>query len=144
MVEDFRNVLPRATIYVYDNNSTDCTVELAEAAGAIVAREPLQGKGNVVRRMLADVEADLYIPVDGDDTYDAATAPLLIEELTSSSLDVVNAARITQEVAAFRPGHRFGSLLLTRMVAVIFGKRIQDMLSGFRCFSRRFVKSFQH
>jgi glycosyltransferase involved in cell wall biosynthesis len=142
VVEDFRTALPRATIYVYDNNSTDRTVELAVKAGAAVAREPLQGKGNVVRRMFSDIEADVYVLVDGDDTYDASAAPRLVEELTASSLDMVNAARVTQQAAAFRPGHRFGNVLLTQIVALIFGNRIQDMLSGYRSFSRRFVKSF--
>lgn len=142
VVADFREALPEATIYVYDNNSTDRTVELAAAAGAVVGREPLRGKGNVVRRMFGDVEADIYMLVDGDDTYDAAAAPRLIDELTTCSLDMVNAARVPQQAAAFRRGHRFGNVLLTKIVALIFGNRLQDLLSGYRCFSRRFVKSF--
>jgi hypothetical protein len=142
VVRDFRRALPAATIYVYDNNSTDRTVEVARAAGAVVRGEPLQGKGHVVRRMFADVEADLYVLVDGDDTYDAASAPMLIERLLTGQLDMVNGARVTGIEAAYRPGHRFGNALLTAMVAHIFGNRIGDLLSGYRVFSRRFVKSF--
>jgi glycosyltransferase involved in cell wall biosynthesis len=129
-------------IYVYDNNSTDGTEEEAQAAGAIVRSEVLQGKGNVVRRMFADVEADIYVLVDGDDTYDAASVPMLIEMLIVGHLDMVNAARETQSAAAYRRGHRFGNALLTGMVALIFGNRFHDMLSGYRVLSRRFVKSF--
>jgi glycosyltransferase involved in cell wall biosynthesis len=142
VIADFRAALPTATIYVYDNNSKDGTVERARAAGAVVRREPLQGKGNVVRRMFADIEADLYVLVDGDDTYHAASAPALIKRLLDEQLDMVNGARVTEIEAAYRPGHRFGNLMLTTMVARIFGNRIGDMLSGFRVFSRRFVKSF--
>ncbi|MEI7611008.1 MAG: glycosyltransferase family 2 protein, partial [Rhodospirillaceae bacterium] len=142
VVRDFRRALPDAAIYVYDNNSRDRTIEVARAEGALVRREPLQGKGNVVRRMFADIEADIYVLVDGDDTYDAASAPALIERLRSDQLDMVNAARVTDIQAAYRPGHRFGNVLLTSMVAAVFGNRIGDMLSGYRVFSRRFVKSF--
>ena len=142
VVENFRHALPSAIIYVYDNNSTDRTIDVAKIAGAVVRREPLQGKGHVVRRMFADVEADIYVLVDGDDTYDAASAPVLIEQLLAERLDMVNAARVTKIEAAYRPGHRFGNVLLTTMVARIFGDRIHDMLSGYRVFSRRFVKSF--
>ncbi len=142
VVRDFRQALPSATLYVYDNNSRDRTREVARAAGAVVRREPLQGKGHVVRRMFADIEAEIYVLVDGDDTYDAASAPALIECLLSGHLDMVNAARVTDIKAAYRPGHRFGNVLLTTMVARIFGNRISDMLSGYRVFSRRFVKSF--
>ncbi|MGF7172803.1 glycosyltransferase family 2 protein [Azospirillum doebereinerae] len=142
VVRDFRAALPDATVYVYDNNSSDRTVEAARAAGAIVRHEPLQGKGNVMRRMFSDIEADVYVLVDGDDTYHAASAPLLVKRLWEDQLDMVNGARVTDIVAAYRPGHRFGNLLLTGMVANIFGSRIQDMLSGYRVFSRRFVKSF--
>ena len=142
VVRDFRAALPDATVYVYDNNSSDRTVEVARAAGATVRREPLQGKGNVMRRMFSDIEADVYVLVDGDDTYHAASAPLLVKRLWDDQLDMVNGARVTDIVAAYRPGHRFGNLLLTGMVARIFGNRIQDMLSGYRVFSRRFVKSF--
>jgi len=142
VVRDFRAALPGATVYVYDNNSSDRTVEVARAAGATVRHEPLQGKGNVMRRMFSDIEADVYVLVDGDDTYHAASAPLLVKRLWEDQLDMVNGARVTDIVAAYRPGHRFGNLLLTGMVANIFGSRIQDMLSGYRVFSRRFVKSF--
>jgi hypothetical protein len=142
VVADFRAALPEATIYVYDNNSRDRTVEQARAAGAIVRTEILQGKGNVVRRMFADVEADIYVLVDGDDTYHASSAPKLIAALLAGPLDMVNAARVTEIEAAYRPGHRFGNLMLTTIVARIFGNRIGDMLSGYRVLSRRFVKSF--
>ena len=142
VVADFRATLPSARIYVYDNNSADRTAELARKAGAIVRAETLQGKGHVVRRMFADVEADVYVLVDGDDTYDAAAAPELVATLLERRLDMVNAARVTQIAAAYRRGHRFGNAMLTGMVANIFGKRVTDMLSGYRAFSRRFVKSF--
>lgn len=142
VVQDFRAALPEATVYVYDNNSKDRTVEVARAAGAVVRHEPLQGKGNVMRRMFADIEADVYVLVDGDDTYHAASAPQLVKRLWEEQLDMVNGARVTEIVAAYRPGHRFGNLVLTGMVANIFGSRIGDMLSGYRVFSRRFVKSF--
>ncbi|MBP2293143.1 glycosyltransferase family 2 protein [Azospirillum rugosum] len=142
VVRDFRAALPDATIYVYDNNSSDRTVEVAKAAGAVVRREPLQGKGNVMRRMFSDIEADVYVLVDGDDTYHAPSAPLMVQRLWEDQLDMVNGARVTDIVKAYRPGHRFGNKLLTGMVAGIFGDRIQDMLSGYRVFSRRFIKSF--
>ncbi|PWC84436.1 glycosyl transferase [Azospirillum sp. TSH100] len=142
VVQDFRAALPDAVVYVYDNNSKDRTVEVAQAAGAVVRREPLQGKGNVMRRMFADIEADVYVLVDGDDTYHAPSAPELVKRLWDEQLDMVNGARVTEIVAAYRPGHRFGNLVLTGMVAKIFGSRIGDMLSGYRVFSRRFVKSF--
>lgn len=142
VVRDFQAVLPNATIYVYDNNSKDRTVEIATKAGAIVRREPLQGKGNVIRRMFADIEADVYVMVDGDATYHAPSAPALITKLIEEQLDMVNGQRVTEIVEAYRLGHRFGNKLLTGLVAEIFGKRIQDMLSGYRVFSRRFVKSF--
>ena len=142
VVKDFRNALPEAAIYVYDNNSRDRTAEVAGAAGAVVRRETLQGKGNVVRRMFADVEADVYVLVDGDDTYHAASAPALVRKLLTEQLDMVNAARVTDIEAAYRRGHRFGNRLLTGLVSRVFGKRTVDMLSGYRVFSRRFVKSF--
>jgi len=142
VVRDFRAALPDALIYVYDNNSRDRTAAAAAEAGAIVRHESLQGKGNVVRRMFADVEADVYVMVDGDDTYHAASAPALIHKLLAEQLDMVNAARVTDVQAAYRPGHRFGNLMLTALVAFVFGKRTADMLSGYRVFSRRFVKSF--
>jgi glycosyltransferase involved in cell wall biosynthesis len=142
VVKDFRAALPDAVIYVYDNNSQDRTAEVAGAAGAVVRHEILQGKGNVVRRMFADVEADVYVLVDGDDTYSAASAPMLVRKLLGEQLDMVNAARVTHVEAAYRRGHRFGNRLLTSLVSSIFGKRTADMLSGYRVFSRRFVKSF--
>ncbi len=142
VVKDFQAALPGARIYVFDNNSTDRTAELARSAGARVTLEMLQGKGNVVRRMFSDVEADVYVLVDGDDTYEAASAPRMIELLVSDSLDMVTGTRITEIQAAYRRGHRFGNVMLTGIVAAIFGNRITDMLSGYRVFSRRFVKSF--
>jgi glycosyltransferase involved in cell wall biosynthesis len=142
VVTDFRAALPTADIYVYDNNSRDRTVEVARAAGAEVRSETQQGKGYVVRRMFADIDAAIYVLVDGDDTYDAAAAPALIQHLLDQHLDMVNGARVTEIETAYRPGHRFGNVLLTTIVAKIFGNRIGDMLSGFRVFSRRFVKSF--
>jgi len=142
VVADFRKHLPQALIFVYDNGSTDRTAEVARQAGAIVRCEPLKGKGNVVRRMFADIEADIYVLVDGDDTYDAASAPALIRRLVDNSLDMVNGAREEKSEAAYRRGHRFGNRLLTGLVAKLFGERMTDMLSGYRVFSRRFVKSF--
>ncbi|HRF44095.1 MAG TPA: glycosyltransferase [Candidatus Competibacteraceae bacterium] len=142
VVRNFQAALPDARIYVYDNNSVDQTVDRARAAGAIVRRERQQGKGHVVRRMFGDVEADVYVLVDGDGTYDAASAPRLVQHLLNEQLDMVNAARVEIEKVAYRPGHRFGNVLLTRMVGLIFGDQIKDMLSGYRVFSRRFVKSF--
>lgn len=141
-VRDFKAALPNATIYVYDNNSSDRTALVAAQAGAVVRREPLQGKGFVVRRMFADVEAEVYVLVDGDDTYDAWSAPLMVRRLLDDQLDMVNGARAADTSAAYRPGHRLGNLVLTRLVTTIFGRRISDMLSGYRVFSRRFVKSF--
>ena len=142
VVRDFRAALPTATVYVYDNNSSDRTAAVAAEAGAIVRTESLQGKGNVVRRMFADVEADAYVMVDGDDTYHAASAPMLVAKLFAGQVDMVNGARQTEVEAAYRPGHRFGNKMLTWLVAAIFGHRTEDMLSGYRVFSRRFVKSF--
>lgn len=142
VVSDFAAEFPNATIYVYDNNSTDDTKTRAAAAGATVRSEALQGKGNVVRRMFADIEADVYVLVDGDGTYDAPSAKRMVECLLKNSLDMVNAARVPATQAAFRRGHLFGNRLLTSMVAIVFGTQIRDMLSGYRVFSRRFVKSF--
>ncbi|MGI9289656.1 MAG: glycosyltransferase family 2 protein [Gammaproteobacteria bacterium] len=142
VVEDFRKALPSAAIYVYDNNSTDNTVAAAREAGAIVRNEPLQGKGNVVRRMFADVDADIYVMVDGDNTYDASAAPAMIKKLLDDNLDMLNGKRVHEGTDAYRPGHRFGNTLLTSLVAIIFGKRFDDMLSGYKIFSHRFVKSF--
>jgi len=181
VVRDFRAALPEASVYVYDNNSRDQTAELAHRAGALVRREPLPGKGNVVRRMFSDVDADVYVLVDGDATYHAASAPNMIERLTAEGLDMVVGCRVDQAAqqmskaetsarnwrtapaqrfaempgrshglsptgdhatAAYRPGHRFGNAMLTGFVSYLFGKRFSDILSGYRVFSRRFVKSF--
>ncbi|MGI9265207.1 MAG: glycosyltransferase [Gammaproteobacteria bacterium] len=142
VVSGFKAALPDAAIYVYDNNSTDRTCEIAAAAGAIVRRETQQGKGYVVRRMFADVEADVYVLVDGDGTYDATRAPVLIHQLLSAGLDLVNVARSGDSDAVHRRGHRLGNRVLSGIVASIFGNRFSDMLSGYKIFSRRFVKSF--
>jgi glycosyltransferase involved in cell wall biosynthesis len=141
-VTAFRAALPAAEIYVYDNNSRDRTFEVAREAGAIVRRELHQGKGNVVRRMFADVDADIYVLVDGDTTYDAASAGAMVAKLIEERLDMVVAARVDQERDAYRPGHRFGNRVLTGFVTTVFGKSFSDILSGYRVFSRRFVKSF--
>lgn len=141
-VAGFRAALPDATVYVYDNNSRDRTADVARAAGAIVRAERMQGKGNVVRRMFADVDADIYVMADGDATYDAASAPALVSRLIDEQLDMVVGARVTQSDAAYRRGHRFGNRLLTGMLARLFGRSFTDILSGYRVFSRRFVKSF--
>lgn len=142
VVKDFRAALPQAEIYVYDNNSTDRTAEVARATGAIVRRERHQGKGYVVRRMFADVNADVYVVVDGDATYDAPSAPRMIARLIEERLDMVVGTRVDREQAAYRLGHRFGNRLLTNFVANVFGRSFTDMLSGYRVFSRRYVKSF--
>ncbi len=143
VVRDFRAALPEASIYVYDNNSADETVAVAEAASAIVRTETLQGKGNVIRRMFADVEADVYLMVDGDSTYQASVAPAMIQMLIDQQLDMVVGTRLMQhDDAAFRSGHHIGNRLLTGCVGLLFGLRFRDILSGYRVFSRRFVKSF--
>jgi glycosyltransferase involved in cell wall biosynthesis len=142
VVAGFKAALPAAAIYVFDNNSTDQTITVAAAAGALVRKESLQGKGNVVRRMFADVEADIYVMVDGDSTYDPKCAESMVKLLLAERLDMVVAARVASENAAYRHGHRFGNRLLTLVVSHLFGKRFTDMLSGYRAFSRRFVKSF--
>jgi glycosyltransferase involved in cell wall biosynthesis len=142
VVADFRAALPEATTYVYDNNSSDRTVEIARAAGALVRREMRQGKGNVVRRMFADIEADIYVLVDGDATYDAASVRAMISRLMEERLDTVIAARVPKGPGAYRPGHQMGNRLLTHFFAVTFNATFTDILSGYRVFSRRFVKSF--
>jgi glycosyltransferase involved in cell wall biosynthesis len=142
VVADLQAVLADATIYVYDNNSTDGTVEAAQKAGAVVRRELHQGKGRVVRRMFTDVDADIYVLVDGDATYDAPSARKMIARLVEDRLDMVVAVRVDREEAAYRPGHRTGNRLLTGFVAHVFGQSFTDMLSGYRVFTRRFVKSF--
>jgi glycosyltransferase involved in cell wall biosynthesis len=142
VVSDFRQALPAAVIFVYDNNSRDATALRAREAGAVVRREERQGKGNVVRRMFADVEADIYVLVDGDDTYDAEAAPNMIRQAIESGSDLLTARRIHTESAAYRTGHVLGNRMLTGLTALLFNVRLSDMLSGYRVFSRRFVKSF--
>jgi glycosyltransferase involved in cell wall biosynthesis len=142
VVKDFKQLLPAAKMYVYDNNSTDRTKERAIQAGAIVRSETLKGKGNVIRRMFADIEADVYVLVNGDDTYHAASVIDMIELLVRNQLDMVNGARSFEKSEVFRSGHRLGNRILSNLVRIIFGKDIKDMLSGFRVFSHRFVKSF--
>ena len=142
VVRDFQVALPKATVFVFDNNSTDNTADVARDAGAEVFEEKQQGKGFVVRRMFTDVEADIYVLVDGDATYDAASAQAMIERLLDDRLDMVVANRVDKEQAAYRAGHRTGNKLLTAFVASVFGSRFNDILSGYRVFSRRFVKSF--
>jgi glycosyltransferase involved in cell wall biosynthesis len=142
VVRDFRAALPEAVVYVYDNNSDDDTSAVAASAGAVVRKETHQGKGNVVRRMFADVDADIYVLVDGDATYDAPSSRAMIARLVEDRLDMVVAKRVDQEQAAYRLGHRAGNRLLTAFVAHVFGRTVSDMLSGYRVFSRRFVKSF--
>ena len=142
VVRRFRAALPHAHIYVYDNNSRDGTSALARAAGAIVGVERRQGKGHVVRRMFADIEADCYLMVDGDGTYDPAAAAEAIDLVARQGCDFVNVARETTAQDAYRRGHRFGNLALTGMVRSFFGREVSDMLSGYKVFSRRFIKSF--
>jgi len=142
VVADFRKALPEAKIYVYDNNSSDRTVAVARQAGAEVRGERRQGKGHVVRRMFADVDADIYVLVDGDATYDAPSAPRMIEKLVGDHLDMVVGLRIDQTEAAYRRGHRTGNRMLTGFLSSVFGQAFNDILSGYRVFSRRFVKSF--
>ena len=142
VVKDFRAALPSAAIFVFDNNSTDNTAAAARAAGAEVFAEKHQGKGFVVRRMFTDVEADVYVLVDGDATYHAPSAPAMIARLLEGRLDMVVGNRVDRDLAAYRAGHRAGNWLLTSVVAGVFGPSFKDMLSGYRVFSRRFVKSF--
>ncbi|CAN5371216.1 glycosyltransferase family 2 protein [soil metagenome] len=142
VVRAFKAQLPDAQVWVYDNNSTDATRAEASAAGALVRSERLQGKGNVVRRMFADIDADVFVLVDGDGTYEAATAPAMIEQLIADDLDMVVGLRVQPAEQAYRRGHEFGNRLLTGMTARLFHNQFADMLSGYRVFSRRFVKSF--
>lgn len=141
-VEGFRRALPEATVYVYDNNSRDRTREVAAAAGAVVRSEPQQGKGRVVRRMFADIEADVYIMADGDLTYDPSSAPEMVRTLLADQLDMVVGTRRHEEVEAYRGGHVLGNKLFTRLLSGLFGRSFTDIFSGYRAFSRRFVKSF--
>jgi glycosyltransferase involved in cell wall biosynthesis len=142
VVRDFRAALPSAEVYVYDNNSKDATTAIAKEAGAVVRTETRQGKGNVVRRMFADIEADVYILVDGDDTYDASAAPEMVAKLINEGLDIITGKREHTATAAYRRGHVLGNRLLTGITGLMFGVRMGDMLSGYRIMSRRFVKSF--
>lgn len=142
VVKGFGAALPNAVLYVYDNNSSDNTVAKAKEAGALVYSERMQGKGHVVRRMFSDIEADYYVLVDGDATYEAEAAPRMLKKAASEGLDMVNGARVTDREAAYRRGHILGNKVLTGLVMSIFGRRMTDMLSGYRVFSRRFVKSF--
>lgn len=142
VVAEVRAVLPATRVYVYDNNSTDRTAERARAAGAQVRREDQQGKGHVVRRMFADVDADVYLLTDGDGTYDVSQAPALIARVCDEGLDMISGLRRDTEQAAYRVGHRFGNRWLSTIVSHLFGRRVDDMLSGYRVMSRRFVKSF--
>jgi glycosyltransferase involved in cell wall biosynthesis len=141
-VAGFRAALPGAAIYVYDNNSADRTVEVARAAGAIVRTERMQGKGNVVRRMFADVDADIYVMADGDATYDAAAAPAMIAKMREEGLDMVVGTRVHEAADAYRRGHVLGNRAMTGLLARLFGRSFTDIFSGYRVFSRRFVKSF--
>ncbi len=142
VIAHFQKALPKADIWVCDNNSSDRTSEVAKAAGAHVVFESYQGKGNAVRRLFSEVDADVYVMADGDETYDAYAAPMLIKSLVEQRLDMVNAARVATATEAYRSGHKLGNKLLTGAVQIIFGNRFQDMLSGYRVFSRRFVRSF--
>lgn len=142
VVEDFRRTLPSATIYVYDNNSTDRTASVAQKAGAVVRSEAYQGKGNVLRRMLADIDADIYVMADGDATYDTSAAGRLIDKLVSGNLDMVVGTRSGGGAAAYRRGHQWGNLFFNRVVSHLFGNKFSDILSGYRVLSRRFAKSF--
>src|SRR5712675_1531995 len=142
VIADFRKALPSAKIFVYDNNSKDRTIAVAREAGAEVRSERHQGKGHVVRRMFAAIDADVYVLVDGDATYDAPSAPRMIEKLLSEHLDMVVGFRVDQSAAAYRPGHRTGNWMLTSFLSSVFGETFKDILSGYRVFSRRFVKSF--
>lgn len=142
VVRSFREALPDASCYVYDNGSTDRTTDAAIAAGAVVRREPALGKGNVVRRMFADIEADVYVLVDGDGTYEAAAAPAMVERLVSDNLDMVVGARVADGRNVYRRGHRLGNALLNWLIKAQFGGSFTDISSGYRVMSRRFVKSF--
>jgi glycosyltransferase involved in cell wall biosynthesis len=142
VIADFRQALPDATIYVFDNNSSDGTARIAQLAGAFVRCEYRQGKGNVVRRMFSDIDADVYVLVDGDGTYHAPSAPAMVRRLCDDGLDMVVGSRESVAQAAYRRGHRFGNAVLTGFVGRLFGRQFTDILSGYRVFSRRFVRSF--
>jgi glycosyltransferase involved in cell wall biosynthesis len=142
VVEAFRSALPAATVYVYDNNSKDATARAAAEAGAIVRAEPMQGKGWVVRRMFAEIEADFYVLVDGDGTYDALKAPEMVAQASEQRLAMLVGRRVASSSGAYRPGHQWGNRMFTRSVSILFGSKLEDILSGYRVFSREFVKSF--
>jgi len=141
VVRDFKQYLPDALIYVYDNNSSDNTIRLAEGAGAIVRQEPMQGKGNVVRRMFADIEADIYVMSDGDGTYNISTSPELVRQLIAEQLDMIVGVRVPEK-GAYRRGHSFGNFIFNKIIFLIFEDRYTDIFSGYRIFSKRFVKTF--
>ncbi len=141
-IEGFRKALPGATIYVYDNNSRDRTIEVARAAGAVVRGERMQGKGNVVRRMFADIEADIYVMADGDATYDPTSAPAMVARVAEEGLDMIVGTRVHEAAEAYRRGHVLGNRMMTGILASLFGRSFTDIFSGYRVFSRRFVKSF--
>ena len=141
-IEGFRQALPSARVFVFDNNSTDRTVENAAAAGALLGHEQRPGKGNVIRRMFADIDADIYVMADGDATYDAAAAPEMVARLIEGQLDMVSGARVSSQAEAYRRGHRLGNRVLTGLVQRLFSRSFDDMLTGYRVLSRRFVKSF--
>ncbi|WP_159618071.1 glycosyltransferase family 2 protein [Arthrobacter zhaoguopingii] len=142
VVTDLQASLPTATIYVYDNCSDDNTAEVARAAGAVVRFEDRKGKGNVIRRAFADIDADVYVLIDGDDTYDAAAAPELINKLLDGPYDQVTGVRRQESDSAYRSGHELGNRFFNGIVGLIFGYKVEDMLSGYRVFSKRFVRSF--
>ena len=141
-VAGFRTALPGATVYVYDNNSRDRTCEIAAKAGAVVRTERQQGKGHVVRRMFADIDADVYIMADGDLTYDPKAAPAMVDQLLAEQLDMVVGTRRHEERDAYRGGHVLGNKIFTGLLSGLFGRTFSDIFSGYRVFSRRFVKSF--
>lgn len=141
-IAGFRDVFPHATIYVYDNNSADRTFAFARAAGAVVRTERMQGKGHVVRRMFADVDADIYVMADGDLTYDPASAPAMVDRLVEDGLDMIVGIRVHEAAEAYRRGHVLGNRAMTGLLASLFGRSFTDIFSGYRVFSRRFVKSF--
>ena len=142
MVRDFKEALPTADIYVFDNQSDDDTVSVAEGAGASVRRVDTRGKGNVVRRMFADVEADLYVMADGDGTYDASAAKRMVQKLLDERLDMVVGCRVEETSEAYRAGHAFGNRMFNRFLGLLFGRPCRDIFSGYRVFTKRFVKSF--
>ena len=143
VVTDLRAAVPGMTVYVYDNNSTDDTVQEALAAGAMVRHEYFKGKGNVIRRAFSDIEADVYVTIDGDDTYEADDLPAMISLLLEGPYDhVLGVRQDTQETSSYRPGHESGNQMFNRLTSRLFNSHVSDMLSGYRVFSRRFVKSF--